>query len=399
MDARSTVAAARLVLAIAASAAAGLGLLVALLVVVPAPTPDALLLGIRVAGRSLHLTVAALLGVAVAAVLRRMGCRLGALAVGGLTVATLVLSLVPLGAALRASAEQDVPLSLAEYLAEPPVPEGGLTETARYRDVEGGLFLDVWRPGGEPASGSLRSAVLLVHGGAWAAGSRGDNASWVRWLTDRGHVVVDLDYRLAPPPRWRDAPEDVSCALGWVRQHAARLGVDPERIALLGMSAGGHLALLAAYTAREAAPPPGCPVPPTGVAAVAALYPVTDPAAIAGAPHPGFASVVGTPALPTFVGGSPDALPDRYRTVSPLHWLDGRDPPTLLIHGGSDQVVPVEQSLRLGRALDSAAVPHRVVALPGVNHSYDLIWGSWPTQLTRHALGQFLDERLGPDAR
>ena len=92
-------------------------------------------------------------------------------------------------------------------------------------------------------------------------------ARWNEWLADLGYVVFDVDYRLAPPPRWRDAPGDVQAAVAWVRARAPQLGVDPERVALLGWSAGGHLALLAAYDSPSAFPP---------VAAVVALYPITD---------------------------------------------------------------------------------------------------------------------------
>jgi acetyl esterase/lipase len=89
--------------------------------------------------------------------------------------------------------------------------------------------------------------VIVVHGGGWRSGERSDFPSWNAWLADTGYVVFDIDYRLSPPPAWQDAPADVACAVGWVKENAARYGVDPERVALMGRSAGGHLVLLAAY--------------------------------------------------------------------------------------------------------------------------------------------------------
>lgn len=74
---------------------------------------------------------------------------------------------------------------------------------------------------------------------------------WNAWLTAQGFVVFDVDYRLPPEPNWRTATEDVQQAVRWIKAWADTFGVDPAKIALMGRSAGGHLVLLAAYTAQE----------------------------------------------------------------------------------------------------------------------------------------------------
>ena len=80
---------------------------------------------------------------------------------------------------------------------------------------------------------------LLVHDGVWGAGSRSTTPHWDLWLAEKGYVVFDIDYRLAPPPRWQDAPGDVKCAVGWVKLNADRYDVDTDRVAHVGYSAGG----------------------------------------------------------------------------------------------------------------------------------------------------------------
>ena len=136
------------------------------------------------------------------------------------------------------------------------------------------------RPRGRPCARPGHPAVVFVHGGGWDQGSPGGSLL-PGWLADRGYVVFDIDYRLATPtsPSWQQATGDVKCAVGWVNDHAARFGVDPERIGLLGSSAGGHLALLAAYSTSEPALPANCQTNDAEVTAVAALNPVSDLAA------------------------------------------------------------------------------------------------------------------------
>ena len=149
------------------------------------------------------------------------------------------------------------------------------------------LLARVYQPRGEP--GAPLAALVEVHGGAW---SRGDHTTGVlhcRALAACGLVVVSLGFRQGPNHKHPAASADVAAGVRWVRAHAARLGVDPRRVGLVGSSSGGQLALLQAVSpgALEYA---GVPiVAPDGsldagagddtVAAVLALYPVADPLA------------------------------------------------------------------------------------------------------------------------
>jgi acetyl esterase/lipase len=229
----------------------------------------------------------------------------------------------------------------------------------------------------------------VVHGGGWRSGERGEFPSWDAWLAEEGYVVFDIDYRLSPPPTWQTAPADVACAVGWVKENSARYNVDPERIALMGRSAGGQLALLTAYEEGRVAPTPGCAarkVKDTGVDAIAAFYPPTDLLRLS--------SMGYLPGMDLFLGGSAGSVAGRYRDLSPVTHVDSTDPPTFLAYGGDDRIVPPEQSELLGERLREAGVTHRLVELPWANHTFDFLWGGWGSQITRSALEEFLEEHL-----
>jgi acetyl esterase len=255
------------------------------------------------------------------------------------------------------------------------------------------LRADVWRPpegGSATAADSAggRPAIIVVHGGGWRSGERGDFPLWNAWFASKGYVVFDIDYRLSPPPTWREAPADVGCAVGWVKENASRYGVDPRRVVLMGRSAGAHLALLTAY-AQGPGTELGCGAGyphDTGVAAVAAFYPPTDLARLSSRGYLG--------GMDRFLGGTPKVVPERYRLLSPVSHVDPRDPPTFLVHGGDDQIVPPGQSGLLADRLRGAGVPHHLVGLPWANHTFDFRWGGWGSQITRPTLREFLEDHL-----
>lgn len=180
------------------------------------------------------------------------------------------------------------------------------------------------------------------------------------------------------------------------QENAGRYGVDPDRVELMGNSAGAHLALLAAYTEGDPRLPPSCDVGDTGVEAVAAFYPPTDLARLYEMEWPWWRpDVVGLGGTRRFMGGAPSSVPERYRLASPIYHVDPGDPPTFLVHGDDDQIVPVQESELLAERLGEAGVPHRFLRLPWANHAFDLSWGGWGSQITRSALSEFLERHLG----
>jgi acetyl esterase/lipase len=353
---------------------------------------------------SLLLAAFASIGLVVCALAARAGARKGSIVSAALCAAALAVSLVPVVQATRTASAEGVPLSLSRYVSDlTPVPErftDRTPETVPYARSGGGVLkADVWEPPGAAKGPGSRSgpdvaaqgrpAVIVVHGGGWRSGERSEFPSWDAWLAGEGYVVFDIDYRLSPPPSWQAAPADVACAVGWVKQNAERYGVDPERVALMGRSAGSQLALLTAYEGRRATPAPGCAARDahdTGVAAVVGFYAPTDLSRLASGGY--------LPGMDLFLGGTLDAVPGRYRHLSPVSHLDPADPPTFLVYGGDDQIVPPGQSELLGERLREAGVPHRMVALPWANHTFDFLWGGWGSQITRSTLKEFLEHHL-----
>ena len=373
-----------------------------LLIVVPDPNPTLYIVGVAFTEFSLVLTTAAVLGLGFAALTASIGARVIAGLTAAASVAALVVSLIPVRDGLQTAAEQGVTLSLARYLPRPP--SGAPAHTRTYLGAHGSSLdrrLEVWGVDGSSSVGRANPAVVLVHGGGWDRGSRG-GSSFAGWLADRGYVVFDIDYQLATPsrPSWQQATGEVKCAVGWVKHHAARFGVDPDRIGLLGSSAGGHLALLAAYSTSESRLAASCHRGDAEVRAVAALYPVSDLRAFYATPtrwSVWSSDIRGLAAR--FVGGTPSTVPDRYRIASPLTHVGHGAPPTYLAHGTDDQVVPISQSLQLAGRLHQAGVPHRVVPLRGANHGFDLFGGGWNTQITLSTLDDFFDTWLAPVPR
>jgi acetyl esterase/lipase len=379
----------------------GLGLLLALQILLPARTFTLWFFTVLAKESSLLLAAFASFGLVLAALARFSGARKAAMAAAALGTAAICLSLVPAAQAWRTASAEGTPLSPSGQFADFSSAPDRSPETVTYASPRGEeLGLEVWRPSRDAVGGSQeRPAVVMVHGGGWHTGTSSKTPLWDAWLAERGYVVFDIDYRLAPPPRWQDAPGDVKCAVGWVKKNAERYGVDPERIALVGYSAGGHLALLSAYTEDDSGLPPGCGTEDTSVSAVAAFYPPTDLRRLYEMKWPwSRPNFVGLQATKRFLGGTPDTVPDRYRLSSPTVHVDPGDPPTFLVHGGADRVVPIKQSELLAQRLEKAGVSHRLLELPWANHSFDhatdLSWRGSGAQITRPALVGFLERHL-----
>jgi acetyl esterase/lipase len=336
----------------------------------------------------LHLLVpaAGLAGVAIVAAI--LGAGWAAAAFAGLTVVVVALALGPTVAVARRAGALEVPLSLREYVARARRPNfGGAGQGPAhvFATVDGvELVLDWWPAAAGPgprADGVTAPAVVKVHGGGWTGGGRNEAIQWNRWLNELGYHVFDVDYRLAPPPRWEDAAADVQQAVAWVAEQGGAVGVDPTRISLMGHSAGGHLALLAGY--RSAASGGGSP----SVRCIVNIYGPCDLGRLYGT---GASHVYLDQCLRSFTGGPPAELPDRYRAVSALDGAGPAAPPTLTLHGRRDRVIPVEQAALLDDALTAAGVTHETCLLPATDHGFDINWGGFATQIARARVERFL---------
>lgn len=225
------------------------------------------------------------------------------------------------------------------------------------------LTVDIYRP---PLSGRY-PCVVQLYGGSWRGGEPGNDAHFARHLASRGFVVFAIDYRHAPRWQWPTQIEDVRNDLRWVREHAGEWDGDPARLAIFGRSAGGHLAMLAAY--EPAAPP---------IAAVVSYYGPVD--LEQGYREPPVPNPLDTQAIERdFLGGTPDQVPDRYRDASPITYVGGADagtkPPTLLIYGARDHIVLARFGRQLDERLRASGSMSIYLEIPWAEHAFDLLPG------------------------
>jgi acetyl esterase/lipase len=255
-----------------------------------------------------------------------------------------------------------------------------------YRTASGReLTLDVYRPRQlDPALHGKNPSVIWFHGGGWVLGDK--NGSLVRFLplVRLGYTVFTVDYRLAGEAPAPAAVEDARFAVRWVQSRAAAFDVDPERVILMGTSAGAHLALMAGMLPVSAGydHAPGsdsalgvsvadwwssATLEEVRVAAIVDFWGIADVADLVQGPHARNWAI-------DWIGNARDL--DLAARVSPIAWVRPALPPILIIHGDPDPVVPFEQSVRLSRALEEAGVPNRLVRVPGGGHG-DFVDPDW----------------------
>jgi acetyl esterase/lipase len=338
-----------------------------------------------------QLLIICLVTALVAAILWRSQWRWPSVAFAAIALLASAMSVWPTLSMYAMAHQHNVTVSLTDSLI-PNIVLGGIEhdKSVRYASVNGtDLMLDVW-PASATASSTKkapRPVIVRVHGGGWIAGTRSELSAWNTWLNDLGYVVFDVEYRLAPPARWLDEVGDVKCALGWVAAHAEQYGIDVNRISVLGYSAGGHLAMLAAYTMGDPNLPPTCDALPVKINAVVNLYGPSD------LPHGYYNS--GSlryvqHAMSTYIGGTPEAYSDRYRILSPIEHVNAKTPPTITLLGTSDRIVTVDQVQVLDTTLNAAAVPHESYLLPACDHGFDANWSGLSAQFARAKVEAFL---------
>jgi acetyl esterase/lipase len=238
------------------------------------------------------------------------------------------------------------------------------------------LSLDVYKPGysHEPLPG-----VLVIHGGSWQNGDNKEFIALNAYLAARDYVVISMNYRLAPKWKFPAGRDDVLSAIAYLKVYGNEIGLDPTRLALLGRSAGGQLALLAAYTANQ----------PT-IRGVISVYGPTD--LKFGYDRPAPKSLLDTRGvLETYLGGPPSKVDDAYFAASPINFVTASSPATLLIHGMHDSHVSPEESGRLETRLTEAKVKNLFIRLPWATHACDWSFSGPCGQISTYAIERFLE--------
>ncbi len=224
------------------------------------------------------------------------------------------------------------------------------------------LKLDLFRP---RQNDQLHPGVVFVHGGGWRSGDKTHFQRQAVYLASKGYVCICIEYRLSGEALFPAALEDAKCAVRWMRAHAERLHVDPDRIASAGGSAGGHLAAMLAVTGKkdgfegkggydEFSSRSNLAVIFNGALNLAQLAEKKPDASM----------------LVQFLGGTYDEKEGTYRKASPITYVDSSCPPFLLLHGTEDTTVPFSQAVEFKHALEKAGVKAELVPAEGENHAY-----------------------------
>jgi len=275
--------------------------------------------------------------------------------------------------------KRQVPLSLSHLIMG--ISSSDVIVDEHVYDVVDGykLTLDLYRP--KFAEGQL-PIVVMIHGGAWTTGNKRDLPSLNEYLAARGYVVAAISYRLVPFVSFPAPQRDVSRAIDYLKGLTDTHGVDSERIALVGRSAGGQIALLAAYNA-----------PDSSVRGVVSFY---APTALRwGYSNPAKPGIIDSSAvLDAYLGGPPTSYGEKYNEAEPSRFVNQSTPPTLLIQGLRDEHVSPFHAEFVSARLIEADVPHFLLRLPWATHGCDYFFRGPCGQISTFAIEWFLETVL-----
>ncbi|MFN0080294.1 MAG: alpha/beta fold hydrolase [Prosthecobacter sp.] len=234
-------------------------------------------------------------------------------------------------------------------------------EYARVGDLS--LKLDLHRP-----QATNPPLIVYVHGGAWRAGSKSDVP--IAKLLDHGFAIASVDYRLSTQAVFPAQIHDIKAAIRFLRAKSELFHLNTSRIAIIGSSAGGHLAALVGVTNGNKvlegtigehlsqSSEVQCIVSLFGASNLQTILPQSTE----------FGLKMRVPALQLLLGGQPTEKPDLAKLASPVAHLDKDDTPLLLIHGDADPQMPPEQSQEMAQAYEALNLPVRLIMLPGSKH-------------------------------
>lgn len=230
--------------------------------------------------------------------------------------------------------------------------------------------LDLYLPA---KTGTNPPLVVWVHGGAWMLNDKYADMSYmkntVRSILEKGYAFASIDYRYSTTAPFPAQIQDCNQALEFLYQNAMKYGYDRNRIALVGFSAGGHLASLLALSNNNAVSDfyPNRKKPSFHIKTVVDFYGPADLTAMVRRDVPLSDTAVAS-SESRLLGASPLRRPDLAKRASPVSYIDKNDPPFLIIQGEKDESVPAAQSVLLSSWLTLAQVNNKLIIVPGAPH-------------------------------
>jgi acetyl esterase/lipase len=285
------------------------------------------------------------------------------------------------------AAASAAPPAAAAYPGTGAALRGTIQRDVVYGTTAGvGLKLDLFFP--RTRTAGPWPLIVVVHGGGW---SEGDKYGFDLPQARGKYLVASINYRMFPAFRFPAMIEDVKLAIRYLRANAAGYNLDPERVAILGHSAGAHLAALAALSGPESGWDLGDHLDQSS--AVKAAIILSGPSDLARTFSDQWAE-----GLRFSVFGE-----DQWEAASPVHWAHAGAPPFFIAHGEADAVVGVEHGRALHEALRAAGSSSRLLVLRGAGHGFEPVGGWRFLQVPRTlltivrltgAVMRFLDRKL-----
>lgn len=229
------------------------------------------------------------------------------------------------------------------------------------------------------ASLSQAPCVVVVHGGSWAGGDSRQLPELNSYLASPGYHVAAINYGLAPQCKSPSQVNDTRDAIHYLTREAGRLNIDTGNFVLLGRSAGGQIALVAAYSLND-----------PRIRGVVSVYSPAD--MVWGARIKGNPLVLNTDKVfKDYLGGTIDQVPEKYTEASACEYVTQHSTPTLIIHGANDAMVSYEHSVRLDQKLTAHQVKHYFLDLPWATHGCDYNINGPSGQISTFAIERFIN--------
>ena len=249
------------------------------------------------------------------------------------------------------------------------------------------LFLDVFLP----REDGKYPMVVNIHGGGWSLGSKEMDEALCKYLAERGYVVFNINYRLAPEFKFPAQVNDGLGAVIWAKDHAEKYSGDRERVAVMGDSAGCNLSAMVAFAYDSPNFSPtytSSHLSNASVQAAVLIYGVYDMTQFDSPRNKWI------PFFYSYLGGPEDLFPERYMKASPVEYLkpDKRYPVVLIIGGDKDSLYT--HSVELKNELEERGIKYSFYTAPGGHHGFISVSSSKPARETMPVIGDFLDREL-----
>lgn len=272
-------------------------------------------------------------------------------------------------------------------LAQPKPPADVVFE----RDVVYGktgeveLKLNLARPVKHDEKSAPLPVVVVIHGGGWAAGSREGHNDLIWKFAQRGYVAVTISYRFAPKFPFPAQVEDAKCAVRYLRAHAKKLNINPQKIGAVGFSAGAHLSMmLGSMDAGDGLEGDGGHG--EEASKVQAVVSFVGPTDFTADDLPAATDNI----IKNWLGGDTKEKAEAAKKASPITYVNKGDAPMLLLQGTVDPLIPNTQAYRMAEAMTKAGVKGRVELILGGGHG----WGGKDMEHSAQQMNEFFDRWL-----